>query len=86
MEGNKYISSAIISLKIQSLYIRGDVSTADYVRGGGTELVLQEQFCIQMGLGNVSNPINSPCYVRNLRVFKTINLQINSAQLMGNKF
>ena len=83
MEGNKYISSAIISENSKS-YIRGDVSTADYVRGGGHGTRVAGAILYPNGISNVSNPYQLPCYVRNLRVLNQDNKLTDKlpAQLM----
>lgn len=72
MEGNKYISSAIISENSKS-YIRGDISTADHVKSGGHGTRVAGAILYPYGISNVSNPYQLPCYVRNLRVLNQDN-------------
>ncbi len=83
MEGNKYISSAIISENSKS-YIIGDTSTADYVKGGGHGTRVAGAILYPYGISNVSNPYQLPCYVRNLRILNKDNKLTDKlpAQLM----
>lgn len=67
MEGNKYISPAIIQGNSKS-YVEGDVSTADYVKNGGHGTRVAGAILYPYGISSVEQPYQLPCFVRNLRV------------------
>lgn len=66
MENHKFISPAI--KKESKSYIDGDVSTADYVKGGGHGTKVAGAILYPKGIANVESPYKLPCFIKNLRV------------------
>ncbi|MFW5879369.1 MAG: S8 family peptidase [bacterium] len=66
MENHKFISPA---LKGDSKsYVEGDISTADYVKGGGHGTKVAGAILYPKGITKVESPYKLPCFIKNLRV------------------
>lgn len=71
MENHKFISPAI---KGESKsYVDGDISTADYVKGGGHGTKVAGAILYPKGITKVESPYKLPCFIRNLRVLNKDN-------------
>lgn len=66
MENHKFISPAI---KGESKsYLDGDISTADYVKGGGHGTKVAGAILFPDGITKIESPYKLPCFIKNLRV------------------
>lgn len=83
MENHKYLALAIKSANSKS-YINGNISTADYVQGGGHGTKVCSAILYPNGITNTSSPYQLPCFIRNLRVLNEENILNNNypAKLM----
>lgn len=74
MENHKFISPAIKS--DSKSYVEGDISTADYVKGGGHGTKVAGAILYPNGIAKIESPYKLPCFIKNLRVLdKDNNLQ-----------
>lgn len=83
MESHKYLTPAITSSNSKS-YLSEDISTADYVTGGGHGTRVAGAVLYPNGIPSSNQPYQLPCFIRNIKVLDKNNRLLNKlpAKLM----